>query len=197
MTFLFDIGNVLLHVDFDHSLGLLFPDPPADLPQRLELAMSFKDELETGRVPAQAFLDRTSEILGYHGPRERFLQAWCEVFEPIEPMWRCVDQLAADGHRLVLFSNTNGIHMDYALAEYDVFRHFPDAVFSHLIGAMKPDAAFYQHAIDTLGIDPASTIYIDDLPENIATGRRFGLQCWQYHHKEHDAFLGWLEPQIC
>ena len=151
MTFLFDIGNVLLHVNFDPSLAWLFPDPPADLRLRFARALSFKDDLETGRVDADTFIDRTIAILGHHGPREDFVRAWCEVFEPIEPMGQCVARLAADGHRLILFSNTNSLHMDHALPKYDVFRHFPEAVFSHLVGAMKPADAIYQHAIEKIG----------------------------------------------
>ena len=196
MTFLFDIGNVLLHVDFDESLARLFPSPPADFPRRMQQVMSTKDELESGRIGSAPFIDRTIGILGFEGPREAFVDAWCRVFEPVGPMWDCVEKLSSADHRLILFSNTNDLHMDHALARYPVFRHFPEAVFSHRVGAMKPDDPIYQYAVDTYDLDPAATVYIDDLPENIDGGRRFGWHCWQYDHNAHDAFLRWLEGRL-
>ena len=196
MTFLFDIGNVLLHVDFDRSLERLLPSPPADLTRRMQRVIAAKDELEAGRIESGPFIDRTMALLGFDGPRERFVAAWCDVFRPVPAMWDCVEQLASAGHRLILFSNTNDIHMDYALARYPVFGHFTEAVFSHRVGAMKPDHRIYRHAIESHGLEPAATIYIDDLPENVDAGRRFGWHCWQYDHGRHDAFLRWLDQVL-
>ena len=195
---LFDIGDVLLKVDFLASLSRIFPDPPADLPARFAKVLEHKDELETGRMAPDAFLDEAIETLGFAGPREEFLAAWLDVFEPIMPMWRTVADLSAAGHRLILFSNTNALHMDDALRRYaPLFRHFPEAVFSHKVGSMKPDEPMYRHAIETFGLDPARTLYIDDLPENIATGKRLGFRSWQYDAARHDEFLGWLAETQC
>ena len=196
MDFLFDIGNVLLKVDFGPSIRRLLPEPPPDLPARLERVMACKDELESGRIAPQPFLDEAMRMLGFDGPRDEFLAAWCDVFEPIEPMWNTVAALAAAGHRLILFSNTNNLHMDDALARYDVFRHFHAAVLSHQVGSMKPAEPIYRHAIEHHQLDPARTIYLDDLPENIATGRRLGFRAWHYHASAHPQFLHWLDRQL-
>lgn len=196
MDFLFDIGNVLLKVDFEPALQRLMPEPPADLPARLAAVMASKDELESGRLAPGPFLDDAMQRLGYGGSREEFRAAWCDVFEPIEPMWRSVAALAAAGHRLILFSNTNDLHMDDARARFDVFRHFHAAVFSHEVGSMKPAEPIYRHAIEHHRLEPARTIYVDDLPENIATGRRFGFRSWQYDAADHPRFAAWLGHQL-
>ncbi len=193
MDFLFDIGGVILKVDFDRSLRRLLPDPPADLPRRFADIMTRAGELETGRLDPRAFVADASRRLGFHGPHAEFVAAWCDVFEPITPMWHAVERLAAAGHRLILFSNTNDLHAAHVLASYDVFRHFPHAVFSHKVGAMKPDEPIYHHAIASCGLLPARTAYVDDLPANVATGRRLGFLAWQYHPDAHPAFLAWLD----
>jgi putative hydrolase of the HAD superfamily len=196
-SFLFDIGNVLLHVDFETSLRRLFPNPPPDLPLRFARLLKHKDELETGRTSPEAFLDKAVEILGFSGSREEFLTAWLDVFAPNEPMWRTVEELSGAGHRLILFSNTNALHMDDALKRYEpVFSHFPEAVFSHEVGSMKPDEPIYRHAIEALGLVPEQTIYIDDLAENIESGRRFGFRVWRYDPARHEEFLDWLREQL-
>ena len=196
-TFLFDIGNVLLHVDFGASLPRLFPAPPAALPLRFTRVMARKDELESGRMASQDFLDEAIAALGYAGPRENFLNAWLDIFEPNQPMWRTVEELSAAGHRLILFSNTNDLHMNDVLHRFQpLFRHFPEAVYSYKVGSMKPDDPIYQHAIETHHLTPDRTIYIDDLPENIATGKRFGFRSWQYEAAKHQDFIGWLETQL-
>ena len=45
-------------------------------------------------------------------------------------------------------------------------------------------------------LDPAATLYIDDLPANIATGRTFGFRSFQYDLHDHPAFERWLAEQL-
>jgi FMN phosphatase YigB (HAD superfamily) len=62
----------------------------------------------------------------------------------------------------------------------------------HSKSDIKPHPPIYQHAVDTHDLDPQSTLYIDDLPQNIATGREFGFHCHQYDLRNHAAFERWL-----
>ena len=105
-------------------------------------------------------------------------------------------QLAAAGHRLILFSNTNAIHCPWAFGVFPDFALFDAAVLSFQVGAIKPDPAIYQYAIATHHLDPATTLYIDDLAENIATGRAHGFRCFQYDQANHPAFQQWLAGEI-
>jgi putative hydrolase of the HAD superfamily len=107
-------------------------------------------------------------------------------------MWKNVRQLAADGHRLILFSNTNAIHCPWVFEAYPEFSLFSGAVLSFETGFIKPEPPIYQHAIDAHGLVPAETLYIDDLPQNIATGREFGFQCHTYDLRDHASFEKWL-----
>jgi glucose-1-phosphatase len=101
-------------------------------------------------------------------------------------------QLNAAGHQLILFSNTNSIHCPWVFENYPEFSLFHGAVLSFEVGANKPHPQIYQSAVDTHSLVPESTLYIDDLPENIATGREFGFHCFQYDLKDHAAFDQWL-----
>lgn len=192
MTFLFDIGRVLLDFDFEASLSRLFPPGTADTGARLERLLERKDEFESGAIDIDTYTDWALEVLGTGSTADEFHSAWRDIFTPNEPMWKRVRQLAADGHRLILFSNINPIHCPWIYHEYPEFSLFHDAVMSFRTGFVKPQAPIYQHAIDAHGLVPSETFYIDDLPQNAEAGRAFGFRTWQYDIRDHGSFEGWL-----
>lgn len=196
MNFLFDIGRVLLDFDFETSLRRLLPPDCADPHARLSRLLAKKDEFEAGRIPPDEYIPWALGVMESPATHDEFRQAWCDIFTPNAPMWECIEQLAADGHRLILFSNTNAIHCPWVFEEYDIFSRFHGGVLSFEVGEIKPHDAIYQHAIDAWGVDPRDTLYIDDLPENIATGERFGFRCHTYDARRHEAFLTWLSTHI-
>lgn len=192
MTFLYDIGRVLLDFDFEASLSKLFPPGTPDVDARLARMLERKDEFEAGRIDLESYTEWAIRVMDIHVTPAEFHHYWQRIFTPNEPMWENVRQLAADGHRLILFSNTNAIHCPWVFEAYPEFSLFNGAVLSFETGFIKPEPEIYQHAIDAHGLVPAETLYIDDLPQNIATGREFGFQCHQYDLSDHAAFEQWL-----
>ena len=196
MTFLFDIGRVLLDFDFESSLTRLLPPETDDAHQRLAVLLEKRDEFEAGQIPPDDYIAWALQELDSQASPAEFRHAWQRIFTPVEPMWETVRQLATAGHRLILFSNTNAIHCPWIFDEYPIFAHFPEAVLSYEAGAVKPHPPIYQHAIDVHQLDPATTRYIDDLPANIATGRDFGFRSFQYDLNDHLAFERWLAAEL-
>lgn len=192
MTFLFDIGRVLLDFDFESALGRLMPPGCADGSGRIARLLARKDEFETGAIPSDEYVAWALETLGSDASPSVFRETWRRIFTPNEPMWRVVDALADAGCRLILFSNTNGIHCPWIFDEFPRFARFHAAVLSYEVGSVKPDPAFYRHAVEVHGLVPQETIYIDDLPQNIATGLEFGFHCHLYDLHNHQAFDRWL-----
>ncbi len=76
----------------------------------------------------------------------------------------------------LLLSNTSGLHKDWLFAKFPVFQHFAGGIYSHEAQCMKPHDAIFQQAVAAFDLDPATTFYIDDLEDNIATGQRLGCQ---------------------
>lgn len=192
MTFLFDIGRVLLDFDFESSLTRLLPADCANPHERLSRLLERKDELETGAIAPEDYIRWALDVLGSEATSDQFRDAWLRIFTPNEPMWQCVRRLSSAGHKLILFSNTNAIHCPWIFEEFPEFSRFDGAVLSYLTGSIKPHPPIYQHALDAHCLEPASTFYIDDLPENIATGVEFGFHCHQYHLRDHGSFEEWL-----
>lgn len=192
MTFLYDIGRVLLDFDFESALARLLPPDCPDPAARMTRLLERKDAFEAGEVEADAYVRWALEVLGSEASPAEFRDTWQRIFTPNEPMWDCVRRLSAAGHRLILFSNTNAIHCPWIFETYPEFALFDDAVLSFEVGAIKPHPPIYHHAIEVHGLEPERTLYIDDLPENIATGREFGFHCHPYDLRDHAAFERWL-----
>lgn len=197
MTFLFDIGRVLLDFDFESSLRRLLPVDCSDSSQRLAKLIERKDAFESGAIDPDDYITWALQTIGSDATPEAFLHAWQNIFTPNQAMWECVSRLAESGeHRLILFSNTNALHCPWAFEVFPDFMMFDEAVLSFETGSIKPHPEIYQYAVDAYGLVAEETIYIDDLAENIATGREFGFHCWQYDLNDHVAFEQWLASRL-
>ncbi|MGE9268831.1 MAG: HAD family hydrolase, partial [Verrucomicrobiales bacterium] len=156
----------------------------------------YQRDYELGRLSTLQFLTHARSELPFFKTDEEFTRAWQEIFTPLLPMWALVDELAAAGHRLILFSNTSSLHCRYFLKEYAVFQHFPHHHFSQRVHALKPDPAFYEAAVREFGLVPEETIYFDDMAENVASGEALGFRSFQYDYRQHGAALAWLAEEL-
>lgn len=192
MDFLFDIGNVIVGVDFIPALTRLVPGDARDVDERLRKLLERKDEFEAGRVSPDEYFPWAARTLGFAGSMNDFMEAWIDIFSPNEPMWSCIRQLRGQGHRLILFSNINDPHKRHLLENYPVFQHFTGGVFSYQTGHIKPEPEIYDIAVRQYRLTPGNTAYVDDLPANVGAGRRAGFLCHQYNMQEHGKFMEWL-----
>ena len=194
--FLFDIGKVLLDFDFETSLSQLLPPDHAAPHAALAKLLEKKDDFEAGRISTMDYTDWALDTLESEATPDQFHRAWQEIFTPNLPMWEAVRSLRADGHRLILFSNTNAIHCPYIFDAYPEFSLFHGAVMSFEAGSIKPEPEICRHAIEKYSLNPAETLYIDDLPANIAAGKDFGFIAHPYDLQNHQAFEQWLAKHL-
>ena len=189
---LFDVGNVLLKFDFTICLKALaaksdFGEPVAMFARFDQVKAAYED----GQIDRAAFLRAVFDVLNYRGTEAEFVAAWENIFEPNEQMFPLVEGLRGR-YRLFLLSNTNEIHREYFFRRFPVFQHFTGGIYSDVAHASKPGRAIYEIACRDLGLEPASTFFIDDLLPNIETARALGFQTHHYHHERHAELLGAL-----
>ncbi len=191
----FDIGRVLLLFDFNLALRRILPlcheEMVKGFPPRVE---EIKIAYEAGQIGREEFLREAFVLLGYRGSEAEFISAWEEIFEVNEPMIRSVQCLKEKGYPIYLLSNTSDIHVDYMLEKYPFFSLFDDAVYSYRVRCAKPDPSIYQLAARQFGVTPAETLFIDDLPANIASAREVGFRAIRYDYRDHPRFLNEVEP---
>lgn len=177
-TFLFDLGNVLLHFSHDRMWRQLadlcdFAVPETQsLIERHDLA----NEFERGRLSEADFHDRLQEMTNSRFERAAFRTALADIFELNTPMPDLLDRLRAEGYRLILLSNTNETHLAWVRERFTVLEHFDDLVLSFRVGVMKPEPEIYEAALRVIDCSPEECFYTDDIMANIHAGRGFGLQ---------------------
>ena len=184
--FLFDIGNVILRFDFSSIIKTLSEHSTLADGDPIALIQDHKDDLESGRIDDETFVTTSIRLLGFTGTPDDFTRIWCEIFEINEPMAAIIEDLAKSGHRLYLLSNTSGLHKDYFHKTYPIFECFRGGVYSHTAQSMKPETGIFEQAFTEFGLSPANTVYIDDHPDNIATGKKLGLHSILYDPNRHE-----------
>lgn len=88
-----------------------------------------------------------------------------------------IDRLTAGGTTVAVLTNNDPL-VDFGrrrLAPELEARVGDRFLVSSIFGTRKPDPAIYGAAVDHLGFAPAETVFIDDLPENVAGARAAGL----------------------
>lgn len=187
-----DIGNVLVAFDFTiaaRRCAEFSPFPPEKLLTRLD---PIKVPYENGDMDDATFVTEATKLLDFQGDAALFEQIWCEIFSENPVMERTLSGMAGR-MPMYLLSNTNGLHKDYLLRSFDIFRHFQGGVYSYSAKCSKPDAIIFEKTAAELDLDPGQTFYIDDLEANIATAKRLGFKTHLYRMDDHAALERELE----
>lgn len=90
-----------------------------------------------------------------------------------------IRELRMDGYSVALLSNDSPALAD-KLRSLGIADLFEPLVISGNIGVMKPHAAAYQAILSQLGRPPAETVFIDDMPANVAGAQAVGMYAIRY-----------------
>ncbi len=177
-TILLDLGNVLVHFSHERmcrQIAALVEAHPAAI-QTAIFERGLLPPLERGEIDPAEFQRRLEAELHVRFPAEGLEQAAADIFEVNTAMRPLLDQLRHRGHRLVLLSNTSITHYDWIRSRFDVLAPFHALVLSFQAGAIKPERAIYERALQEIHCDPGECFYTDDIPAYVEAGRRAGLQ---------------------
>jgi putative hydrolase of the HAD superfamily len=178
----FDAGGVLLEWNPPRLIAEIYPD--LNIQARLrEFMFEHPDwhEYARGTFTEAAASEHFSKLSG-RSPAEvlHLLRASAESLRPIDGTIRLLEELAAAGVNLYLLSNMPEATYDILIRRHDFFRHFRQLVISGKILLLKPEPAIYKHLVETTGIVPAESVFIDDLLRNVVAAREAGLEAIQF-----------------
>jgi len=180
-TIIFDLGDVLVHLDWDSICGPLARlsgwgiDSVRAEVENGAIAFEFMD----GSIGPEDFHRSLCNELGIVIAYDDFVAIWNALLGANASMIPLVERLRA-GHRLVLASNTNRIHFSFALHHTAVLQHFDRYFLSYEMGLVKPDPAFFHQVLQGLSTPPADCVFIDDRPENVEAARGVGITAIQF-----------------
>lgn len=142
--------------------------------------------LETGKLPEEEFEVRFGQMLGVPGPG--LIDRLFAGSRPDEPMQDAVLRARRAGVRTGLISNSWGTR------RYDrprLAELFDGVVISGEVGIRKPAPEIYQLGAQTVGLEAAACVFVDDLPLNLEPAAKLGMGT--VHHVSSERTIEELE----
>ncbi len=186
-----DIGNVLVAFDFAVAARRCAERCPHPMEQLFHRLDDIKGPYENGEMDDDVFVREAIKALDFEGSEEEFKSIWCEIFTENAAMKQTLAAVAGQVS-MYLLSNTSGLHKDYLLRNFEIFRNFQGGVYSYSAKCSKPHESIFRVTMDELGLDPATTFFVDDLPANIATAKALGFKTHCYRMDAHEEFANEL-----
>jgi putative hydrolase of the HAD superfamily len=175
---LFDLGRVVLEIDFARTLKCWAGHAgcePARLIERFSHDEAYKRH-ERGEISDAEFFASLRGSLGIDVTDTQFLEGWNAIFAGPMPEIEPLLARAAEHLPLYGFSNTNRAHVThFSRAFADVLGHFRKIFLSSTIGLRKPDAEAYDHVVKEIGVPASRIVFFDDSADNIEGARARGL----------------------
>ncbi|HUA46109.1 MAG TPA: HAD family phosphatase [Solirubrobacteraceae bacterium] len=159
------------------------------------IASAFRDDpscrdlliaFETGTVPEEEFEAQFAPALGVAAPG--LIDRLFAGSAPDEEMIEVVRRARSAGVRTGLVSNSWGTrrYPRELLGEL-----FDGVVISAEVGIRKPSPEIYALGAESIGVEPAACVFVDDLPFNLSPAAELGMAT--VHHRDADHTILELE----
>lgn len=182
---IFDLGGVLLNIDYKLTEEAFVTAGVEDFPKmysQLQQTTLF-DDFETGRIPADEFIEGLQKAAGKELSKIAIIDAWNKMLLDFPLRRLQILQQLRTYYDLFLLSNTNELHeaeFNRILKEDHNIIHlaayFDRIYFSHRIGMRKPDPEVFEMILLENGLEPQETLFIDDSPQHIEGAKKLGIQ---------------------
>lgn len=180
MLYIFDMGNVIIDIDFQRVLSVwsnLSGKPLSELNSNFISGETFKQH-ERGRISDVEFAEAINDELGMSLSFDEFAEGWQAIFMSVRPdVIDIMNKLREQGHRVVVLSNTNRLHQDYWPQHYPEIAASADFLYlSQDLGLRKPDPDIYQYVLESEEFDAQDAVFFDDIRENVDAAVELGIK---------------------
>ncbi len=183
-TIIFDVGNVILPFDPLKPCHVLAErcgktvDTVCDLIYRNNLEREF----EEGKLSGKQFTEGVSRVLGIELDHDSFRDLWSDMFTENTETSALIRKLRPH-HELMILSNTNQWHWEFARSNFPIVTEIDNAVVSYEVGVLKPHPNIYRAALAKA--DPSlPVIFTDDIKANAEAAEEHGITGLQFISSE-------------
>lgn len=178
----FDLGGVLVNVNFESRLGMLFDNSKSSRNTLRDKAgfLALLRHYETGKISAVDFHERLIDLLGIDLTFDEFVIASNDAIESGDDGIDAVVKTLSEKYQLVILSNTNPVHFEHIKEKYSIISLFDQLLLSYEIGVLKPDIEAYEKVILSTSKSVSQHLFIDDRIENIIAAKNFGMDGIQF-----------------
>lgn len=182
-TVIFDLGGVLVDWNPDYVYKTIFNDD-----QKLK---TFYEDICTSEWNAQqdggkTLKEATEELVARFPHEEKNIRIYYDRWEdmlkgPIDGTVEIFKELKETG-KYKLYALTNWSHETFpvALKRFDFLQWFDGRLVSGEEKIRKPFKEIYELIVNRYNIDPATAVYIDDAPRNLAAPAAMGMHAIQF-----------------
>jgi glucose-1-phosphatase len=183
---IFDLGNVIIDLDMERTFAQLRHYLGADYGAALKNLFD-KDvfiEYEIGNISETEFLHHLRAVADMPVGIGQLRDAWNALlldipFQRLEMLERLKQK-----YQVFLLSNTNDSHLyyvhGYLKTVYGIEnfeeRFFHRPYYSHLLGLRKPNRDIYEFVLKDAQLNPAETMFFDDMLVNVKGAQSVGIQ---------------------
>lgn len=178
MNIVFDLGGVVFNWQPDTIIESAFDDLETQELVRKEV-FEHPDwiELDRGTLSFQQAVGRGATRTGLSARDiEQLLHSVPRFLTPIEQTIKLIHELGNTTNRLFVLSNMHLASIAHLEEQHTIWEMFDGIVISSRIQMVKPESQIYEYLLNRYQLEPAETIFIDDMQENIAAAASMGIQ---------------------
>lgn len=178
LALLFDLGGVVIDIDFDRALRAWQPGSKLSL-EEIKQTFRFDDVYqshERGEISASQYYDHLSSLLQMERDHDQIAMGWNSIYVAEISETVAMLQTARSAIPCYAFTNTNLAHaLTWRRMFPSVVACFESVFASHEIGLRKPERAAFDHVAQAIGAAPDSIVFFDDLAENVQGAKDAGF----------------------
>ena len=173
----FDIGNVVVRWSPEEIIRLTFGDCASaeekaksvfqsDIWLNLNKGLLSENDAKTQYCDVLGFTELECERLFYYVKQTQIL-----IYGSVELIRRC----KSAGYRV--FALTDNVHeiVSHLKATYTFWDLFEGAIVSAEVSLLKPQVEIYESLLYQYGLEASETVFIDDMPYNVAGAESVGM----------------------
>lgn len=176
---LFDLGGVVIDIDFDRALRCWEPLSAYSF-EEIKTAFSFDaayERHERGELGSGEYFDRLRKTLRLEGSDAQIAAGWNAIFagaiasalDAVRQARACLPCFA--------FTNSNPVHQAAWTAAYpEVVAAFDRVFVSCELGLRKPERAAFAAVSRAIGVAAEAIVFFDDTLGNVLGARQAGLR---------------------
>ena len=189
-TVVFDLGGVLIDWNPEYVYREIYPDP-------VERKWFFDNVCthdwnvlqDAGRSLQRATEEKIEEFPDYEEQIRAYYGRWEEMLgDAIHENVRILEDLKKrNDHNLYALTNWSHETFPVALDKFDFLGWFEGIVVSGHEKTIKPLREIYEILLRRYGLEPATSLFIDDNADNVQGARHAGMHA--VHYTSHDKLL--------
>lgn len=182
MNIVFDLGGVVFNWQPEVIMESVFSGRNTrDIVRKEIFEHSDWLELDKGTISLDSAIDRGAARTGLPATDiARLLNAVPGFLTPIDQTMELICRLGNSANKLFVLSNMQLASIAHLEEQHDIWGLFDGVVISSRIKMVKPDIEIYQYLLDRYQLNPADTVFIDDLPKNLEAASSLGIRTIQF-----------------